>query len=165
MGAPKWPPNPQRSEAPRPRRGAPRAPASGPEMAPKPPAFGSAPATPWRSSGTRERPRNGPQTPSVRKRPGQAVALLGHPRAAPKWPPNPQRSEAPRPRRGAPRPYSTDAGNALAIVARVRLARSTAAARGSADASAVSGGWYVMVMRPRRGTRRPGGQRSWAPAI
>ena len=105
MGAPKWPPNPQRSEAPRPRRGAPRAPASGPaavvleaggvvtladgapvfpalpaslagaaiavlagnrtshhqalvrfldggpEMAPNPPAFGSAPATPWRSSG------------------------------------------------------------------------------------------------------------------
>src|SRR5439155_21042777 len=72
-------------------------------MAPKPPPLGSAAAKPWRSSGLRKRPRNGPQTPTARKRRGQAVALLGIAQAAPKWPPNPHRSEAPRPSRGAAR--------------------------------------------------------------
>src|SRR5213083_2296421 len=72
-------------------------------MAPKPPTLGSAAAKPWRSSGSRTRPRNGPQTPNARKRRGKAVALLGIAHAAPKWPPNPQRSEAPRQNRGAPR--------------------------------------------------------------
>src|SRR5438045_4267988 len=74
-------------------------------MAPKPPALGSAPAQPGPSSITVvARPRNGPQTPSARKRPGAAGALLDYRRrAAPKWPPNPQRSEAPRRSRGPPR--------------------------------------------------------------
>src|SRR6267142_7102321 len=45
---------------------------------PKPPALGSAPAEPWRSSGSRaERgPRRASQAPCARKRPGGAVALL-----------------------------------------------------------------------------------------
>src|SRR5207248_455132 len=37
MGAPKWPPNPHTFVAPRRSRGAPRSPASGPELAPQPP--------------------------------------------------------------------------------------------------------------------------------
>src|SRR5881296_336628 len=81
--APKWPPHPQRSEAPRHSRGAPRLPSSrGPEMAPKPPTLGSAPAQPWRPSITVvARPRNGPQTPNARKHPGAAVAPLDYPLA------------------------------------------------------------------------------------
>src|SRR5438093_2446784 len=74
-------------------------------MAPEPPTLGSAPAQPRRSSITVvARPRNGPHTPNARKRPGAAAALLDYRRrAAPKWPPHPQRSEAPRRSRGAPR--------------------------------------------------------------
>src|SRR5213080_5068608 len=49
-----------------------------PRNAPSPPTFGSAAAKAWRSSGSRKRPRNGPQTPNARKRRGKAVALLGH---------------------------------------------------------------------------------------
>src|SRR5207237_6175721 len=65
MGAPKWPPNPQRSEAPRRRRGPPRLPSSrGPELAPKPPALGTAPAQPLPPPSTRGPARNGPQTPT-----------------------------------------------------------------------------------------------------
>src|SRR5437588_7510932 len=52
-GAPKWPPCPQRSEAPRHRRGAPR----------------------FRFD-VYMGPRNGPHAPNARKRPGTAVALL-----------------------------------------------------------------------------------------
>src|SRR5207244_9515838 len=99
QAAPKWPPNPQRSEAPRPSRGAPRDGASGPEMAPKPPPLGSAAAKPWRSSGWRKRPRNGPQPPTARTRRGQAVALLGMAQPAPKLPPNPDHERA------APKPW------------------------------------------------------------
>jgi len=47
-------------------------------MAPKPPTLGSAAAKPWRSSGSRTRPRNGPQTPQRSERRGEAVAFLGH---------------------------------------------------------------------------------------
>src|SRR5436190_1061807 len=47
-------------------------------MAPKPPTLGSAAAKPWCSSGSRTRPRNGPQTPQRSKRRGKAVAFLGH---------------------------------------------------------------------------------------
>src|SRR5438034_3054881 len=65
-------------------------------MAPKPPTLGSAAAKPWRSSGSRTRPRNGPQTPNARKRRGKAVALLGIAQAAAKWPPNSATFGAPR---------------------------------------------------------------------
>src|SRR5438034_2594179 len=87
-------------------------------MAPKPPTLGSAAAKPWRSSGSRTRPRNGPQTPNARERRGKAVALLGIAHAAPKWPPNPQRSEAPRQSRGAPRDRARGPEMALLGIAR-----------------------------------------------
>src|SRR5213078_4106494 len=78
--------------APRRSRGAPRSPASGPELA--------------------------PQTPTRSSRPGAAVARLGHPRAAPNWPPKPphvRRAPAQpwrasvtreRPRTGPPNPHT-----------------------------------------------------------
>src|SRR5207237_532512 len=91
MGAPKWPPNPQPPAAPpRSRRPPPLPPPRRAQLAPQPPALGSAPAQPGPSSITVvARPRNGPQTPSARKRPGAAGALLDYARAASKWPSNP----------------------------------------------------------------------------
>src|SRR5438445_7832083 len=65
----------------------------GPDMAPKPPTFGA----PRRSRGaplTRVRPRHGPQAPNVRRAPAQPWRS-SNPRAAPTWPPSPQRSSRP----------------------------------------------------------------------
>src|SRR5438093_9138937 len=96
------PHTPPRSEAPRPSRGAPRSGASGPDMAPHTPPRSEAPRP------SRGAPRSGasgpdmapPTPPHARKRPGQAVALLDPARAAPTWPPT---LGAPRVPRGAPR--------------------------------------------------------------
>src|SRR5919204_2731541 len=48
-----------------------------------------------------------PQTPQRSSRPGGAVALLGHTRAAPKWSPSPPTLVAPRRSRGAPRSHAS----------------------------------------------------------
>src|SRR5437762_1407311 len=92
MGAPTWPPNPQRSERPGGavallyRHG-------GPDMAPIPPTFGAprrsrgAPLSTWG-------PRHGPHTPNVRSaaaEPGRPSFYMG----APTWAPYPPRSERP----------------------------------------------------------------------
>src|SRR5919109_67288 len=53
-------------------------------------------------------PDMAPKPPIARKRPGGAGALLGHARAAPTWPPNPQSLGAPRGTRGAPRSQGVD---------------------------------------------------------
>src|SRR5437870_6259021 len=82
MGAPKWPPCPPRSAAPRRSRGAPRF-RVGLLGAPKWPPCPPRSAAPRRSRGA----------------PRFRVGLLG----APKWPPCPPRSAAPRRSRGAPR--------------------------------------------------------------
>src|SRR5438132_5878297 len=57
MGAPRWPPNPQRSERPGKSRGARWSEHGGPEMAPKPPAFGA----PRQSRGARWSEHGGPE--------------------------------------------------------------------------------------------------------
>src|SRR2546421_7303808 len=77
LGAPTWPPNPQRSAAPWRSQGAPRSPTTGtgshvggPDMAPKPPTLGSAPAEPWRSSITDDRNSTARCSPQGRGRQG-----------------------------------------------------------------------------------------------
>src|SRR5207302_6876093 len=87
MGAPTWPPSPQRSE----RSGAAVAPLWaghwarwGPDMAPKPPTFGarrrSRGAPLGRALGEMGPRHGGPPSPQRSERPGAAVALLraGH---------------------------------------------------------------------------------------
>src|SRR5262245_19457736 len=81
-GGPEMAPKPPTFGTPRRSRGAPRSCVRfwGPEMAPKPPTFGTPTAEPWRASVMREilGPRNGPQAPHVRHAYGGAVARLGH---------------------------------------------------------------------------------------
>src|SRR5437870_7736009 len=106
------PHTPQRSEAPRRSRAAPRFGGGVPGAAkwpPHPPTLGSAPAEPGRSSIWRWRPRGremAPIPPNARKRPGGAGPLLDLALASPgprNGPHTPQRSEAPRRNRAAPR--------------------------------------------------------------
>src|SRR5919108_4191518 len=71
-------------------------------MAPKPPTLGSAATQPWRSSVTRAAP-TWPPSPQRSEAPAAQPWRSSVTRAAPTWPPSPQRSEAPRRSGGASR--------------------------------------------------------------
>src|SRR5438105_3276618 len=110
MGAPTWPPSPHTFAAPRRSRGASLewlTSWGAPTWPPSPHTFAAPRRRPWRCSGVVNvvrGPRHGPQTPKRSSRPGEAVALLDHPRSI-----SPSRRRgmilvAANPYRGATRP-------------------------------------------------------------